>query len=57
MALKFGGKSKFSRGDDEGVILCEAQGLSSMSGSLMVLSKQASEALGLCPVWDTEQGV
>lgn len=37
MALKFGGKSKFARGDDEGINLSMAQSLSSMSGSLMGL--------------------
>lgn len=53
-ALKFGGKSKSARGDDEGINLCMAQSLSSMSGSLMPLYMQASEVLGPCSGQDTE---
>lgn len=59
MPTKFGGKSKsiFARGGNEGNILCMSQRLSLMSGCLMGLCLQASEALGLCSGWDTEQGV
>lgn len=56
VALKFGGQSGLAR-DDEGVILCMAQGLSSMFRSLMGLSTQAREALGHCPGWYIEQVV
>lgn len=53
VALKCGSQSRLAR-DDEGVILCTAQGLSSMLGSLMDLSTQAIEALGCCTWSDTE---
>ena len=53
VALKCGRQSRLAR-DDEGVILCMAQGLSSMLGSLMDLSTQATEALGCCTGSDTE---
>lgn len=36
MALKFGGKSKSTRGDDEGVILCMTQSLFQCLGHLWV---------------------
>lgn len=54
VALKCGSQSRLARGDNEGVILCMAQGLSSMLGSLMDLSTQAIEALGCCTGPDTE---
>lgn len=53
VALKCGSQSRLAR-DDEGVILCMAQGLSSMLRSLMDLSTQAIEALGCCTGSDTE---
>ena len=56
VALTFGGQSGLAR-DDEGVILCMAQGPSSMFRPLMDLSTQARGALGHCPGWYIEQGV